>query len=226
MAEYAALVAAGAVLALDHAAWPSLLISQPLVAGALTGAVLGHVEAGLAAGAVVQMLGMRVQPVGGAAVPEAWLGGVAAALCAPADLALRGGVWLDDGRLAAPAAVGVLAMLAGRAALVVQRRLQARLASAVMARVERGETAGISQAQAVGVALHACRGAILAGLVVLLARPLASALAAGGLVAPAGRLALALAAVSLGHDAIRRRRRWGVVAGAIAGLLAALAGTG
>jgi PTS system mannose-specific IIC component len=223
-AEYALLVLAGALLALDHAAWPSLLLAQPLVAGALAGVVLGHAEAGLVAGVVMQMLSLRSQPVGGVPVPEAWLGGLAAALCVPPDLLLRGGAWLDDGRLAAPAAVGVLAMGLGRGGIVLQRRLLGRLAAAVPEQLARGEISGVERLHTLGLGLHAARGALASVVVLLVARPVAAAFAAGGISAPAGRLALAIAAATLGYDALRRRRSLALLLGAIAGLLVALVG--
>jgi mannose/fructose/N-acetylgalactosamine-specific phosphotransferase system component IIC len=223
-AESALLVVAGAVLALDHAAWPSLLLAQPLVAGALAGAVLGQPQAGLAAGAVVQLLSLKVQPVGGVAVPEAWLGGLAAALCAPPDVMLRGNAWLDDGRLAPAAAIGVLAMWLGRAALGLQRRLQSRLAAGVAARVARGDLACVARAHATGLVLHAGRGAVLVTIVLVAARPCAATLAAAGVTGPAGRLALAVGAATLGYEALRRRRALALCIGAAVGLLVALVG--
>jgi mannose/fructose/N-acetylgalactosamine-specific phosphotransferase system component IIC len=179
-AESALVLAAGALLALDHAAWPSLLLAQPLLAGALGGAVLGQAEAGLVAGAAVQLLVLSEQRAGGVAVGESWAGGLAAAVAAPADLVSGGTAWLDDGRLAAPVAAGVLAMYLGRLLLLGQRRLQTRLARGVAQALERGETQPLTREQAAGIALHAGRGLLLTALVLQLAPPLATALANAG----------------------------------------------
>jgi mannose/fructose/N-acetylgalactosamine-specific phosphotransferase system component IIC len=217
-ADLAVLALLGAALALDESATPSLLVSQPLFAGTLCGALLGHLEAGMAAGALVQALWIGALPVGGAVLPDAMLGGVAAAACAPSDLHLAGTAWLEDARLAPPLVVGIGAAWLGRLALRAQRRLQARLARAVPAAAASGDWRRIERLQRIAVVMHLGRGAACTVGVVLVAPPVAQALAGAGVAAPVGRLALALAAVSLGRAAGGRRRWPALAAGALAGL--------
>jgi mannose/fructose/N-acetylgalactosamine-specific phosphotransferase system component IIC len=215
------LVASGALLALDHAAWPSLLLAQPLVAGALAGALTGHVEAGIAAGAVVQMLFLGVLPVGGATPGEAWLGGIAAAICAPAGIGLGSPAWLDDPRLAAPAIAGVGAAYAGRGLLILQRRRQRRIARQAHDGLLAGDVAAATRAVRFGIGLHAARGVLGVLLVLLLAPPCVALLERLGCDAPAGRIALALAAVTLAAFGRRRGRTAWLVAGLALGGAAA-----
>jgi mannose/fructose/N-acetylgalactosamine-specific phosphotransferase system component IIC len=218
-AEWIAVALAGALLALDHAAWPSVLLSQPIVAGAGLGLLAGHPEAGLAAGAVTQMVCLGLAPVGGVAVPEAWLAGLAAASAAPKDLALLGGGWLDDPRLAAPAVVGIGAAYLGLFALRAQRALQRRLATGLEARLASGDATGVARLHAVGILLHAARGACGAVFVVAFAPGAADLLGRVGVAAPAGRLALAFAATALAACAPRAHRVAWLAGGAAVGFL-------
>jgi mannose/fructose/N-acetylgalactosamine-specific phosphotransferase system component IIC len=221
--EFLALAAGGALLALDHAGWVSLLLSQPLLAGALGGWATGHLEAGLAAGAAAQMLWIGIAPVGGVAVAESWLGGLAAGIAAPADLTFSGVAWLDDPRLAPALVVGVAAAALGRAALAAQRTWLGRRSSATVAALARGEGAPLERLHRLALALHAGRGAAAGLLCGAAAEQLAALLARAGVAAPAGRLALVLAAASLAANAPRRGRwRW-VGPGLVAGLAIALA---
>lgn len=212
----------GAVLALDQGASPRFLLSQPLVSGALCGALLGRFEPGVVAGGVLQMIFMAMLPVGGARLPEAWLGSLAVCIAAPGDLGMGRAAWLDDARLAAPAVVGVLTAYAGGRLWHLQRRLQGRLAADLPARVEAGDLRGIDRLHEAGLFLHAGRGAATAVLVALLAAPAARLLAGLGVAAPAGRLALALAAVALLRRSGGRKRLWPLLAGGAAGLLLAV----
>ncbi len=54
----------GALLALDQAMVGQFMISQPLIAGALIGALLGDLPAGLLVGAMLQLIWIGVLPVG------------------------------------------------------------------------------------------------------------------------------------------------------------------
>jgi mannose/fructose/N-acetylgalactosamine-specific phosphotransferase system component IIC len=221
--EWSAVVVLGAFLALDHAAWPSLLCAQPLIGGLVAGWLCGHPMAGVAAGGVVQLVWMVVQPLGGIAVPEGWLAGFAAALCVPFDVSLAGSGWLDDPRLAAPAVVGILAAALGRWLLLVQRALIERLGGAITAALAAGDARPAVRLHVLGLGLHALRGATMA-LVVLAMAPAASrALGAAGVAAPAGRIALALGAAALAGCAPRSHRGLRIGLGLAAGALVALA---
>lgn len=73
----------GAWVSLDERTWGSWAVHQPIVAGTITGLLLGDLRAGLAAGVVFQALWPGLLPVGGSAVPASGLAAVtAAAFCA------------------------------------------------------------------------------------------------------------------------------------------------
>ncbi len=67
----------GAWFALDDAVCVSLLVAEPLFAGAIFGAAVGRFEAGVACGALLQCVWIATLRVGGARPPEGWLGAVA-----------------------------------------------------------------------------------------------------------------------------------------------------
>jgi mannose/fructose/N-acetylgalactosamine-specific phosphotransferase system component IIC len=205
-AELVGLAALGAVLALDRSAWPSLLLAQPAVAGALAGAVLGRFDAGVAVGAILQLVWFVEFPVGGAVLAESWLAAVAATAAAPPAIECRDAAWLADPLLAGPTLVGALAAAAGRWALLGQRALQGRLAAGRSTRQAGGEAGIAARLHGLALALHALRGALAALAAAILAPPLARVLAAGGVAAPAGYLALALALAAFVRSEAGRRR--------------------
>ena len=90
LSEVLLLAALGAGLACDQNVGFLFQISQPLVAAALAGAIIGQFEAAVAAGAVVQLIWLVVQPVGGARLVDTALAGVTAAVSVPAAVTSGG----------------------------------------------------------------------------------------------------------------------------------------
>lgn len=213
--------ALGAALALDHAACVSLLVSQPLVAAALFGAVAGNFEGAVAAGALVQLVWMVPLRVGGARVPEAWLGGAAAAMAAPPDI---GREWMAAASLTPAVTLGVAAALAAAPLVAWQRRWQSARAVGVVARAERGDWRAVASAQHQAMAVHALRGAVLGLGAVVLAPRLAAVLAQPLAGVAAGWVALPLAVVALGRNTRGRRVPWWLCGLAIGAACAWLGG--
>lgn len=60
----------GAVLGLDVVSFPQAMISRPIVAATLGGAVAGDITSGLIAGAVLEMIALEMLPVGASRYPE------------------------------------------------------------------------------------------------------------------------------------------------------------
>jgi len=70
MAESIVLVLLGGLLALDGTSMGQIMVSRPLVAGTLTGWVLGDPFLGLLVGGIIELYFIPVFPVGGADFPE------------------------------------------------------------------------------------------------------------------------------------------------------------
>ena len=72
------LAALGGLVALDASSFGQLMLSRPLVAGALTGALLGIPLEGALVGAMLEALSLSILPVGAAKYPETGTAAVAA----------------------------------------------------------------------------------------------------------------------------------------------------
>lgn len=142
--------ALGAVLALDSTSVGQTMISRPLVAGPLTGWVLGDPSLGLAVGAVLELYLLVSFPSGGARFPEASTGTVVAvasvaALDAPGALPVGVAMGLVWGQLGGLTVTGL-------------RRLNGRLAPGP----EDPRPERVTVAHLAAIALDALRGATLA----------------------------------------------------------------
>jgi hypothetical protein len=69
----------GGLLALDATSVGQIMVSRPLVAAGLAGAVAGNLEGGIVVGVLLEALHLAVLPVGAARYPEAGPAAVAAA---------------------------------------------------------------------------------------------------------------------------------------------------
>jgi mannose/fructose/N-acetylgalactosamine-specific phosphotransferase system component IIC len=72
------LVALGAIVALDATSFGQLMLSRPLVAGTLAGAVVGMALEGALIGALIEVLSLGILPVGASRYPETGTAAVAA----------------------------------------------------------------------------------------------------------------------------------------------------
>jgi mannose/fructose/N-acetylgalactosamine-specific phosphotransferase system component IIC len=117
--EFVTLVALGGVLALDdRAGWQSLL-SQPLFAAVLTGAVCGRMDAALAVGVAMELVWLAILPMRGARRPDGVAGAVVGAGTACILLQHTG-----DVRVVFLTSVGVfVGLIVGEASGIVVRRL-------------------------------------------------------------------------------------------------------
>ena len=84
IADLIPLVLLGGLLGLDVVSFPQAMVSRPLVAATLGGAVLGEPVAGLLAGAVLELIALETLPFGASRYPEwgsaALVGGALAGL--------------------------------------------------------------------------------------------------------------------------------------------------
>jgi PTS system mannose-specific IIC component len=196
----------GVVVAMDLASVPQGLLSRPLVAATVAGALVGAVELGLLVGAVLELYALDVMPVGASRYPDLGAAAVPATIAATqAPLGVEVGV---AGLIGLPLAV------AGGWGLHVIRRRSAVAIGHRRARVAAGDARAIWELQRGGLLRDAARGLLvtLAGLGAMVAiRPVPLGDSEHGWVLSAAVVAGGLAAAAAG--ALRRggagaRRRW------------------
>lgn len=78
MTTWLTVAVVGGLVGLDTTSCPQIMISRPLVAGTLTGALLGSPVSGLTVGFVMEAFALLTLPVGAARYPEAGTATVAA----------------------------------------------------------------------------------------------------------------------------------------------------
>ena len=149
----------GTLVGLDLVSVPQAMISRPLVAGTVAGALAGDTEAGLRIGILFELFALDVLPVGAVRYPDygpATVGAVALGVGTPWELGL--GISTAFGL--------ILAMLGGWSLQVV-RRWNARAIQSRAAALAAGESSAIRWLQYGGILRDALRGftLTLAGLV-------------------------------------------------------------
>jgi mannose/fructose/N-acetylgalactosamine-specific phosphotransferase system component IIC len=215
----AALLAWGTLVGLDLVSVAQTMLARPLVAGAITGLMLGDVSAGLRVGALLELFALDVLPVGAARYPDygpPTVGATALAAGAPWELTL--------GLAGTIALIG--AVLGGWSLQYVRRRNAAAIqrSSAALAA---GESRAIRRLQYGGLARDAIRSLLLTAFAL-------GGAAAAALIPLERATAVALTVVVVGiglaaalGGAVRsagpgRRRAW-LVGGLVVGALLALA---
>ncbi|HEU4631821.1 MAG TPA: PTS sugar transporter subunit IIC [Gemmatimonadaceae bacterium] len=208
----------GAVLGLDVVSFPQAMVSRPIVAATLAGALVGAPAAGLLVGATLELVAIETLPFGASRYPE-W-----------GSAAVVGGVVFasQPGERAGALLVAVVAALLtagiGGRTMVWLRRLNARLAHARGQALEHGSGRTVVGLQLLGMTADLVRGALLTLLAVWLLQPLAAlVLARWSLPEPLSRVAVVMAvgAVAAGaawklFHAVRRARQL-FVAGLLGG---------
>ena len=149
----------GTLVGLDLVSVPQAMISRPLVAGTVAGALAGDTEAGLRIGVLFELFALDVLPVGAVRYPDygpATVGAVALGVGTPWELGL--GI---------SAAFGLILAILGGWSLQVVRRWNARAIQSRAAALAAGESSAIRWLQYGGILRDALRGftLTLAGLV-------------------------------------------------------------
>jgi PTS system mannose-specific IIC component len=196
----------GVVVAMDLASMPQGLLSRPLVAATVAGALVGAVDIGLLVGAVLELYALDVMPVGASRYPDLGAASVSATVAATqAPPGLELGI---AGLIGLPLAV------AGGWGLHVIRRRSAVAIAHRRARVAAGDARAIWELQRGGLLRDAARGLVitlvgLAAMVAMRTVPFGDSKRAWVLSAAvvAGGLAAATAG-AMRRSGAGARRRW------------------
>lgn len=206
-------------LALDTTAALQVMVSQPLVAGTIAGALVGDIGVGTAVGAVLQLVWVGALPVGAAAFPDAAVGSVSAVGVA---VLMTGGGVSQGWAVASGITAGLVAGAVGARVIGSLRRFSVRFATFAAARAEDGDASGVVLAVAGSLAARFGAGAALAAAVMAIglaaAGPLAGAQA--GVAFPAVVWAAPIAAATVVAKG-KMHWQWAVLAlGFVIGLTA------
>ncbi|HUF27182.1 MAG TPA: PTS sugar transporter subunit IIC [Gemmatimonadaceae bacterium] len=159
----------GAILGLDVVSFPQAMISRPLVAATLAGAVVGQPMSGLLIGAALELISLETLPIGASRYPE-W---GSAAVVGGAIFAIH------EGAPAGAMAVAVVGALAtgwiGGWTMVLLRRLNAVWARRHRQSLESGNYRTVVGLQIFGLTADLMRGAALTAIALVVLSPLSLA---------------------------------------------------
>jgi mannose/fructose/N-acetylgalactosamine-specific phosphotransferase system component IIC len=184
----------GALFGLDVVSFPQAMISRPLVAATAAGAFIGHVEAGLLIGVVLELIALDTLPFGASRYPE-WgsAGVVGGALFAAQTPGLPGA--LPASLLAALLTASISAW-----SMVVLRRMIATRLQRSRDSIETGSRNALMSVHLGGMSLDLLRGAIVTTIALLILSPLVRAIVAvwGSESAPSRAVVVIVAAIVAG----------------------------
>lgn len=152
-AELALLLLWGTAVALDLVTVPQVMIARPLVAGTVAGAILGDLQAGAMAGAILELFALDLLPVGAARYPDYGPGAVAAAAVAVGAP--------DVFALGLAVALGLGLAYAGQWTTYFTRRLNARDMLRHRAPLDAGDAVAIRRIHLRSIARDAARGLLI-----------------------------------------------------------------
>ncbi|MEI6740224.1 MAG: PTS sugar transporter subunit IIC [Gemmatimonadaceae bacterium] len=157
-ASVAGVAVLAGVLGLDVVSFPQAMISRPIVAATVAGALAGSPVAGLACGAALECLALETLPVGASRYPEwgsasAVAGAVAATGAGPMSLP-------HPGMFVVAVVAGIVAGWYGGESMSWHRRLIARFARRRLGRLAEGDRRTVYGLQAFGIGADLLRGAL------------------------------------------------------------------
>lgn len=159
----------GGLLGLDVVSFPQAMISRPLVASTLAGALVGETQSGLLLGAVLELIALETLPFGASRYPE-W-----------GSASVVGGAIFasHSSRVSGALTLGMLTALAttwvGGWTMVKLRRLNARWAARRRDALEAGARGAVISLQLTGMTADLVRGTVLTAIAYLILSPIASA---------------------------------------------------
>lgn len=160
----------GGVLGLDVVSFPQAMISRPLVAATLGGALIGQASSGLLLGAALELIALETLPFGASRYPE-W--GSASVVGGAIFASHTGGT---QGAAITMAMVCALATtLVGGWTMVKLRQRNAVWAGRRRAGLEAGDRSTVIELQLKGMTADLIRGAVLTAVAFGLLAPVATA---------------------------------------------------
>ncbi len=162
----------GAVLGLDVVSFPQVMISRPIVASTLAGALIGQPGRGLVMGVALEFFALESMPFGASRYPE-W-----------GSASVVGGVLFaqtPDGTAAAMTVAALAALVTasvGGSSMVVLRRANAFWARKQQSRIARGSGSAVVALQLGGMTSDLLRGGLLTLVALLVFVPLHEAITA------------------------------------------------
>ena len=170
MVDLIPLALLGGVLGLDVVSFPQAMISRPLVAATLGGALLGQASNGLLLGAALELIALETLPFGASRYPEWGSASVVGGAIFASHPALPAGAALTLAMLTALTTTWV-----GGWTMVKIRQLNAVWSGHRREALEAGARGTVVELQLMGLTADLVRGALLTAIAYALLAPLATA---------------------------------------------------
>jgi len=164
----------GAVLGLDVVSFPQIMISRPIVASTIAGALGGSASDGLLAGVFLEMMALETLPVGASRYPE-W--GTASVVGGALYVSRSGDA--TSALLFAMLGAMITAWVGGYS-MYALRRLNGRWAKRALPALEAGDASVVTRLQLRGLGADLLRGFVLTALALVLLVPLTAIAVANG----------------------------------------------
>jgi mannose/fructose/N-acetylgalactosamine-specific phosphotransferase system component IIC len=195
--DAAMVVAAGAIVGFDTVSFPQAMLSRPIVASTLGGAIGGSATLGLLCGAILECFALETLPVGASRYPE-W-----------GSASLVGGALYADtpsgstGALVMSVIIGLSGAWLGGWSMIRLRTLNAQRARRNHDAVASGDPRVIRGLQLSGLTADLLRAGALTAVLLALSLPLRDGAARSWTQSPDGtRLTLGIAAVAVAASAV------------------------
>lgn len=211
----------GALLGLDVVSFPQAMISRPIVAATLGGALAGDAAGGLLAGAVLEMVAMETLPVGASRYPEWGTASVVGGALFASTTAGR------VGALTMSVLAAIMTAWVGGWSMYALRRLNGIWAKRALPQLDTGAETTVVGLQLRGLVADLLRGALLTFVALLVWRLVLALLLPRWSVGaePSHAATAGVAAAVAGSAAWRLAHgasgaRWYLVSGLVIGLAA------
>jgi mannose/fructose/N-acetylgalactosamine-specific phosphotransferase system component IIC len=164
----------GAILGLDVVSFPQVMISRPIVASTVAGALGGSASDGLLAGVFLEMMALETLPVGASRYPE-W--GTASVVGGALYVSRSGDA--TSALLFAMLGAMITAWVGGYS-MYALRRLNGRWTKRALPALEAGDASVVTRLQLIGLGTDLLRGFVLTALALVLLVPLTAIAVANG----------------------------------------------